>query len=276
MGVIGIIGCILGPANTTLFLTTTLLNPLWYLYLLTYIICIIGGSGGFKISLTEDIELSVPVPQMQVHVVQQQGPTVVTTKKYVKRSRYSTGKRRVGSLSPPGTAVRKTERTRVRTVSRQYINKMKSGVRKPGRTQRSSVKSTKSVRASRAGEPAGEKNGKSKRGRSSVKSTKSVRVSRAGEPTGEKNGKPKRGRSSAKPTKSVQVSRAGEPSGKKSGAPELVSLYGTYKSTKSVQVSRAGEPSGEESGVSESVRTDSYTKSIRASQAGEPTGEDLV
>lgn len=59
LGVIGFLGCIFGPANLH-FLTCTFLNPLWYLYLLVYAFCIIAGSGGFKLSLTEDIEVSLP------------------------------------------------------------------------------------------------------------------------------------------------------------------------------------------------------------------------
>merc|ERR1712098_150421 len=62
LGVWGFLACILGPANLH-FIRCTFLNPLWCLYLPIFIFCLIAGSGGFQISLTEDIEVSLPTPR---------------------------------------------------------------------------------------------------------------------------------------------------------------------------------------------------------------------
>merc|ERR1711964_943342 len=55
IGIVVIVGAIVSPANyTRQFVRLTFCNGLWYLYMITYVLCLLLGTGGIKFTLTDD------------------------------------------------------------------------------------------------------------------------------------------------------------------------------------------------------------------------------
>jgi len=87
LGMIGILGALLSPANEdTKSIKLTVGNPIWYLYMIIYIFCVIVGGGGLKLSLTEDVQEVSEHPDVKIPI-RRRTKKVVRTKRTVKRTR---------------------------------------------------------------------------------------------------------------------------------------------------------------------------------------------